>query len=350
MSSAPAGLLPNHTPMALPEFGYVAASTVDDAIAMLEKYRGSAKVLAGGSDLFHLMKRGGILPVPQVVVDIKRVAGLRGLSFDPVGGLSLGALVTIAELDGSEVVGGHYPLLGQTADYISSPQVRNVATVGGALSQQVWCPFLRNALRCWRAGGEVCYATLDGADNRYYHSVLGGNDCYAVHPSDLAVALESLDASVVVAGAYGTKTVTVDQFLPGNVWMGGTLQSHILSPTELVTGVKIPPPPQGSLSVFLKSRIRNAFDFAIASVAVTLAMDGGTVKDSRVVFGGVAPAPFRDVQVEAQLNGNDLSTISPEQAAGAVLSGATPLQNNGYKVNVARGILGEAVAALKGQV
>lgn len=341
----PDALLPNFTPSSLPEFSYVAPTTVEDAIAILGKYGGAAKVLAGGSDLLYLMKRESISPVPEVIVDIKKIEKLHELTLDADGWLSLGALVTISELDGSDLVAGHSPLLAATADYISAGQVRNVATVGGALSQQVWCWFLRNAMRgCWRLGGDVCYATEDGADNRYYHSVMGGNDCYAVHPSDLAVALEALDASVEVAGAQGTRTLSVAEFLPGNVWMGGVLQSHILSRAELVTSVKVPP--LKAKSVFMKSRIRNAFDFAIASVAVRLGLEGGRVNDSRVVFGGVAPAPYRDNRVEALLNGSDPSNLAADQVASAALSSATPLQNNAYKVDVARGLLREAISEL----
>ena len=154
-----------------------------------------------------------------MIVDIKGIEELRSLAFGQ-DGLTLGSLVTIATIEKSGVVADHYPLLAQAADDISSPQVRNVATVGGALSQQVWCSFLRNGLKCWRAGGSICYATQEGADNRYYQSVMGGSDCYAVHPSDLAVALEALDASVVFSGPYGSKTVSVSDFMPGNVWVG----------------------------------------------------------------------------------------------------------------------------------
>jgi xanthine dehydrogenase YagS FAD-binding subunit len=305
--------------------------------------------MAGGSDLLHLMKRDAMLAVPEVIVDIKKIREIHLLNFDAIGGLSMGALMTISEVGNSEVIAEHYPLLSRTEDYISAPQVRNVATVGGALTQQVWCWFLRNGLKCWRSGGSICYATQKGADNRYYHSVMGGTDCYAVHPSDLAVALEALDASVVVARQHGTRTVALNEFLPGNCWVDGVLQSHVLSPTELVTAVKITPPPRDFRSVFVKSRIRNAFDFAIASVAVTLTLDGDTVKGSKVVFGGVGPAPYRDFGVEGKLNGSDLSTIAPDQAAAAALSAATPLQNNGYKVDVARGVLMEAIAELAAQ-
>ncbi len=342
-------LLPELTPRSLPQFSYVAPSTLSDALSLLAKYGSNAKVMAGGSDLLYLMKRDAMPAVPEVVVDVKKIGELGQLTFDPVGGLSMGAMVTIADLERSDVIAENYPLLSQVSDQISSPQVRNVATVGGALAQQVWCPFLRNALRCWRAGGSICYATQEGADNRYYMSVMGGDDCYAAHPSDLAVALEALDASVVVAGGYGTKTVTVDEFLPGNVWVGGVLQSHILSPTDLVTAVTIPPSPKDYRSVFMKSKIRNALDFGIASVAVTVALDGGTVEDSKVIFGGIAPAPYRDVAVEGMLNGSDLSTIAPEQVAGPALSAATPLQDNAYQVDVARGVLMEAIAELSAQ-
>jgi xanthine dehydrogenase YagS FAD-binding subunit len=343
------GLLPELTPRTLPPFSYVAPATLSDAISLLAKYGSKAKVMAGGSDLLYMMKRDAMPSPPEVVIDIKNVAGLGQLAFDPTAGLSMGSLVTVGDIESSDVISENYPLLSQVSGEISSPQVRNVATVGGALAQQVWCPFLRNALRCWRAGGSICYATQPGADNRYYMSVMGGDDCYAAHPSDLAVALEALDASVVVDGGYGTKTVPLAEFLPGNVWVGGVLQSHILLPTELVTAVTIPPSPQGLLSTFVKSKIRNAVDFGIASVAVTLTMDGGTVEDSRVVFGGIAPAPYRDSAVEAVLNGSILSSVAPDQAAGPALSAATPLENNAYQVDVAIGVLMEAVEELSAQ-
>lgn len=343
------GLLPELTPTSLPEFAHLAPKTVAEALLALATSGSNVKVIAGGSDLLHLMKRDSLIPVPDVIVDIKGIDELRSLDFTPDAGLTLGSLVTIATIEDSEVVASNYPLLSQATSDISSPQVRNVATVGGALSQQVWCSFLRNGLRCWRAGGSICYAIQEGADNRYYQSVMGGDDCYAVHPSDLAVALEALDASVVIAGPYGTKTVTIDEFLPGNVWMNGVLQSHILAPTELVTSVQLPPPSPGNLHLYLKSRIRNAFDFAIASVAVNLTVSSGEITSSRVVFGGVAPAPYRDAGVEGELNGAGASSVDIDQVAAVALAGATPLQNNGYKVDVAKGVLKEALSQLLGQ-
>jgi xanthine dehydrogenase YagS FAD-binding subunit len=341
-----ADLLPELTPTSIPEFSYLSPNTVAEAISALSAFGRRAKIIAGGSDLLHLMKRDSLVPLPDVIVDIKGIEELSSLEFKVDQGLTLGSLVTIATVENDAVVAGNYPLLGQAAEGISSPQVRNVATVGGALSQQVWCSFLRNGLRCWRAGGNICYATQDGADNRYYQSVMGGKDCYAVHPSDLAVALEALDASVVISGPYGTKTVRIDEFLPGNVNVDGVLQSHILAPTELVTSVRLPPPSSGARHAYLKTRIRNVFDFAIASTAVVITVEGGIITSSRVVFGGIAPAPYRDADVERKLDAVAVASVNAEDVAAVALSAATPLQNNGYKVDVAKGLLKEALAQL----
>lgn len=339
-------LLPELNPTAIPEFEYVAPTTLDDAFALLNKYGQSAKVLAGGSDLFYLMKRDATAVKPQVLVDIKGISALNYLDFDSTNGLRIGALTTISALQSSQNVAQNYPVLAQAAETIASPQVRNVATVGGAISQQVWCWFLRSGLKCWRAGGNVCFAVLPGADNRYYHSIMGGRECYAVHPSDLAVALKALDASVTVASPGSTTTMSFDDFLIGNVFVGGELQSHVLQPNQIVTGVNIAAPKPNVKSAYTKTAIRDVFDFAIASSALVLTMNGSTIADSRVVFGGVAPAPYRDTAVEAALNGKQLSSALTSVVDSVALQAATPLENNAYKVDAAKGTLKEAILAL----
>ncbi len=334
-------------PRFIPEFQYVAPKTVADAVSLMASHGSKAKVIAGGSDLLYRMKREAMAVDPELLIDIKGIGELNAFSFDPGRGLNLGALVTIATLEGDSSVGEHYPLLSQAASLVASPQVRNVATVGGALTQQVWCWFLRNGLKTLRSGGTFCYAIQKGADSRYYHSVMGdaGSGCYAVHPSDIAVALHALDASVTVAGLYGTKTVTLDAFLPGNVLADGVVQSHILSSAELLTSVSVPPPSPGK-SVFLKARMRNAFDMAMASVAVRLVTQGDLVTDARVVFGGIAPSPYRDAAVEGVVKGRGLSSVALDDAAAVALSAARPLSSNAYKVDLAKGLLKEALLAL----
>jgi xanthine dehydrogenase YagS FAD-binding subunit len=339
-------LLPELNPRAIPEFRYAAPSTLDQALSLLNQYGQKAKVLSGGSDLFYLMKRDAMVVAPEVLVDIKGISALNYLDFNATSGLSMGALTNISALETSQDVLQNYPVLAQAAGKVASPQVRNVATVGGALCQQVWCWFLRSGLKCWRAGGNDCFAVMPGADNRYYHSVMGGRECYAVHPSDLAVAIKALDASITVASSSGTTTMTFDQFMPGNAWVEGVLQSHVLQSNQLLTAVTIPAPKPNTRSAYIKTAIRDVLDFAIASSALVLTLSGNTITDSRVVFGGIAPAPYRDVNVEAALNGKQLSSSLTSVVDSEALKEASPLENNAYKVDVAKGTLKEAIVAL----
>jgi xanthine dehydrogenase YagS FAD-binding subunit len=338
--------VPELTPRSIPDVKYVAPTSVGDAISILSRFGQRAKVIAGGSDLLYLVKKDREVIPHKVLVDIKRIEALRYLEYDASKGLRLGALTTVNEIEDSTVVQDNLPVLAQAASVVASPQIRNVATVGGALSQQVWCWFLREGLPCWRAGDNICSAVLPGADNRYYHSVMGGRECYAVHPSDLAVALKALDATVTVAGPGGTRTMTFDEFLPGNVWIDGVLQSHILRSNEIVTGVQLPALPLTAKSTFVKVAVREVFDFAIASLALVLRFDGLTISDARAVFGAVAPTPHRDRNLEDVLKGKMLTADLPEAASQVALRGAEPLENNAYKVDVSRGLVKEALTAL----
>lgn len=343
-------LLPELTPRALPEVKYVAPSSLGEAISILNRYGQRARVIAGGSDLLYLMKKDTMVFDPEVLVDIKHLNELKTLDFDAEQGLRLGALTTLSEVENSSTVQSNYPVLAEAASTVASPQVRNVSTVGGTLTQQVWCWFLREGLPCWRAGGNVCSAVLPGADNRYYHSVLGGRECYAVHPSDVAVALEALGARVTVAGPGGTRTLGFDEFLPGNVWIDGVLQSHVVRANELVTEVRVPPLASNAMGAYVKVALREVFDFAIASLALILWLDGSTITDARAVFGGVAPAPHRDTGVEDVLRGRQLTTDLRDMASQVALRGAEPLENNAYKVDVAKGVVKEALAKLTGEI
>lgn len=342
--------IPEMTPRALPEVKYVAPTSVGEAVTLLSRFGQRAQVIAGGSDLLYLMKKDTMVMEPEVFVDIKGIGELRRLEYDATDGLRLGALTTIAEVEESSVVLNNYPVLAQAASVVASPQIRNVATVGGTLTQQVWCWFLREGLPCWRAGDNVCSAVLPGADNRYYHSILGGRECYAVHPSDLAVALKALDADVTVAGPGGTTTLSFDRFLPGNAWVDGILQSHVLRANQLLTEVRMPPPAPNAEGVYLKVALRDVFDFAIASLALILWLEGRTVTDARAVFGGVAPAPHRDAGVEAALRGRQLTTEVRDAASQAAVRNAVPLENNAYKVDVAKGLVKEALTDLLGRI
>ena len=325
-------------------FDYYKVTSVSQAVSLLAKYQEKAAILAGGSDLFGLMKdriEGPKMKAPQHLIDIKGIKDLRGIK-EQKGGVKIGAATTITDIIGSDLVAKKYPLLLQAASQVAVPQIRNVGTLGGNLCQRPRCWYFRGRLfaDCFRKGGGNCYAP--GGENQY-HAVFGGEMCHMVAPSDLAPALVALDAKAEIAGPKGSRSMPLAQFyvMPEK----NILRETILSPQEMLVGVEIPAPAQGAKSIFLKVKERQAFDFALVSVAVNLMLRGSTVSDSRVVFGGVAPVPLRSAKAEAALKGKDLKGAMSAACAGAV-EGARPLGGNGYKILATKGALEKGLSQL----
>jgi xanthine dehydrogenase YagS FAD-binding subunit len=325
-------------------FDYYKVTSVGQAVLLLAKYQGKAVILAGGSDLFGLMKdrvEGPKMKAPQHLIDIKGIKDLRGIK-EQKGGLKIGAATTITDILSSDLVAKKYPLLLQSASQVAVPQIRNVGTLGGNLCQRPRCWYFRGRLfaDCFRKGGGNCYAP--GGENQY-HAVFGGEMCYMVAPSDMAPALMALDAKAEIAGPKGSRSIPLAQFyvMPEK----NILRETILSPQEMLVGVEIPAPPQGAKGIFLKVKERQAFDFALVSVAVNLMLRGGTVSDSRIVFGGVAPIPMRSTKAEASLKNKGVKE-STGAACAAAADGAKPLTGNGYKVQMTKGVLEQALGRL----
>jgi xanthine dehydrogenase YagS FAD-binding subunit len=176
--------------------------------------------------------------------------------------------------------------------------------------------------------------------------VMGGRLCFAVYHGDAAIGLEALDAGVKIASASGVREMSLETLIPGDVMVDGRVQSHILHSEEILTEVVIPPPRAGSKGIFQKIRPRGVWDFAMASVALNLHMDGKTISDSRVIFGGIAVSPHREHAVEAFLKGKVLEGELPQQAAALALANAAPLKYNEHKVETARGALASGLATL----
>ncbi len=327
-------------------FDYYQVSTVNQAIALLAKHQEKAAILAGGSDLLGMMKdgiEGAALERPRHLIDIKGIKELSGIRERPAG-LRVGAATTLSELVHSEVVEKKYPLLAQAAKQVAVPQIRNVGTVGGNLCQRPRCWYFRGKLfnDCIRKGGGTCYAHAAGAENQY-HAIMGGDVCSMVYPSDLAPALMALEAKVEIAGPKGRRTLPLEHFyVPPEK---NPLRETALGPHELLVAVEIPAASAGRKGVYLKLRERQAFDFAVLSVAVAVRLQMGKVADSRVVFGGMAPVPLRSHKAEAALKGKSLKDAVAVACAAAV-EGAKPLSGNGYKVAVAKGVLEQALTLL----
>jgi xanthine dehydrogenase YagS FAD-binding subunit len=223
-------------------------------------------------------------------------------------------------------------------------QIRSVGTVGGNLCQRPRCWYYRHEHAvCIKKGGSECFAY--GGQNKY-NAILGGGPSYIVHPSDLAPALVALGASVDIAGTRGTRSVELERFftLPSE---GSVLRENVLAGDEVVTAVRVPAPVgTGWRSTYLKFRERGSYDFALASVALALRMEGGTIAAARLVLGGVAPIPWRCEGAEKLLAGRKIDAETCAKAGAEALRGAEPLEYNAYKVPLAQGLVTKALQAL----
>jgi xanthine dehydrogenase YagS FAD-binding subunit len=311
-------------------------ASIEEAIQILSLHGTESGVYAGGTDLLIRLKNR-LKTVPTYLVDIKKINDLRYIKEDAQGNVQIGALTKLAEVADSDILKRKYPMLTQAVQKISSPELRNASTVGGDILQEVWCQYLRGGYSCYRNGGYICYGAI--GDNSYYHSAMGGRLCYAVYPGDIATALMPYDAKVKIATPFGPKEMTVEQLVPGDMMVDGRIQSHVLRFNEILTEVTLPAPKPGFQASFEKIRPRGVWDFAMASLALGLQLNGKTIQDSRVIFGGISGKPYRERDVEAFLKGKTLTAQLAQQAVDSALQNAAPLKYNGTKVDMAKGLL-----------
>ena len=320
-------------------FRYLRPTSVEEAVELLATDP-EARPLGGGSDLLGEMKEG--ITLPGALVALSEVPQLREVAPLPDGGLALGATTTLAQMEGDPLLQENYTALAQAAASVATPQIRNVATLGGNLCQRPRCWFYRSPLYdCRKKGGAICFAV--NGDSKY-HAILGGRDCFIVHPSDLAVALLALDGRVEAAGPGGRRTLPAEDFFAGPD--RDITRENVLEPGELVTGVLLPPPTPGGRSLYLKVRERSSVDFALVSVAVWARLEDGRVSEARVALGGVAPVPWRSREAEEALAGIPVEQVDAEATGWAAVEGARPLRDNHYKIPLAASLVARAVASL----
>lgn len=321
----------------LSQFAYQRAASVQDAVAA--SAHSGARILAGGTDLLGCL-RDRVMEANSLV-SISHIAGLKGISTRPGGGLRIGALTTLTEIAENRQIAEGYRVLGQAALSVGSPQLRNQGTVGGNICQRPRCSYFRGDFACRRKGGDTCYAA--SGDN-HLHCIFGGSGCYMVHPSDTAAALLALDAKVTINGRRGVRTVGLGSFfvLPEvNV-----RKETVLEPGEVVTEILLDTPASGTRSLYRKVRERGAFDFALAGAAAVVTLSGGTVRSAKIVLSGVAPVPWRAVEAEKAITGKTLDAGVITAAAAAAVKDATALPENEYKILLVKGILQETLATL----
>jgi xanthine dehydrogenase YagS FAD-binding subunit len=324
--------------MQMPNVDYVQVKSLMQAIQHLSS-KGS-RVHAGGTDLLGCL-RDGIFEATKVV-SLSQLNDLKGIRETKEGGLRIGALVTLTEVADHKVVKERYPALAQGASEAASPQLRNQGTIGGNLCQKPRCWYYRGEFHCLRKGGNQCYAHKG---ENHYHCLFGsGGACYIVHPSDTAPALVAYEASVRITGPGGPKSVPAAKFhvLPAD----DVQKETILKPNEIVTEIILPPPPQGLRSSYRKVRARQSWDFALAGVAFSFKFKDGLVERARVVLSGAAPIPWRCQETEKFVLNKRLDAGTVARAAEIAMKNAEPLEHNGYKVPLFRGLLEEELSLI----
>ncbi len=314
-----------------------ATSTAQARELLAEKKGGVLK--AGGIDLLDHLKEH--LLEPPRVVDLKTIPGLDRITVEPDGALRLGPLVTLAKVAAHPAIQKTHPALARACGEAASPQIRNVATLGGNVLQRPRCWYYRlESYKCLKKGGDVCFAV--GGENRY-HVIFGGGPSYAPHPSNAAVALVAYGASFVAEGPKGARTVAAgDFFTPPSK---DPERENNLAPDEVLTEVRVPSA-AGTKSAYLEVRERAAFDWPLVAAAIAIKAEAGVVKEARVVLGAVAPIPWRSTRTEQALVGKRLDEATIIAAARAATVGAQPLSDNGYKVGLVQTLVRRTLTSL----
>ncbi|MGI9068129.1 MAG: FAD binding domain-containing protein [Pyrinomonadaceae bacterium] len=327
-------------------FEWASPTTINEAVQLLKTAPATsdideaARPIAGGQDLLTTMK--DYTTRPSRVVNLKGIRGLDRIQGNARTGLTIGALVTLTQLEENPVVRASFPGLAEAAHSIATPQIRNLGTVGGNLCQRPRCWYFRlEEVICLKKGGSECHAAK--GENKY-NAIFGGGPSYIVHPSDLAPMLVALGASVSVAGGEGKRVIPLDKFftLPSD---GNIRRENVLTNDEIITQIQVPASPVAARSTYLKFKERESMDFALASAAAAVQLRANkSIAQARVVLGGVAPIPWRAPQAEKFLVGKTLSTDVLAEAARLALQGAEPLEKNAYKVPLAQTLVRRALA------
>jgi len=326
-------------------FIHIQPSTLDEARSLLDA---DTRPLAGGTDLLPLMKEG--VAAPRRLVNLKgapELGEIRAAS----DGLHIGALATLSELQHNAEIGRSWTALAEAAGEAASPQLRNMATIGGNLLQQARCWYYRGDFHCWLKGGAECHAR-NGRNEQ--HAIFDRSPCVAVYPSDPPAALIAFDARLRIFGPGGEREVLVADFLapPSDERRA----FHTLAPDELIVEVLLPaaaregptaqPGRPERRSRYLKAMDRAVWAYALASVAVVADVRGRALHNVHVVLGGVANIPLRAAEAEALLEGQAPDAALARRAGEAAVAAARPLEHNRYKVPLVRNLVAQAVTEL----
>lgn len=318
-------------------FKHIDAKSIREACKLLRKYKGKARLIAGGTDLLGILKDRILPEYPELLINMKTIPNLNYIQEDR-NGLRIGPLTTLSDITKSSVIQERYPVLAEASHEVATTQIRNMATLGGNLCQEVRCWYYRyphqvgGRILCLRKGSGPCLA-LSG-DNRY-HAIFGGKRCFAVCPSDTAVALTALKGRIVITGERGKRVVPVEEFF--------TPMGNVLDLGEIVTEIQVPRPDEKAKQTFLKFTLRKPVDFAIVSVASVIVLQDGICREVTIALGAVAPFPLRATKAERFIKGKSISPETASLASEEALKGARPLSLNAYKIEQAKTLIQRAL-------
>jgi xanthine dehydrogenase YagS FAD-binding subunit len=325
----------------MPTFQLYQPTSVADAQKLLQQHGSDALALAGGLDSMDWLKDR--IRKPKVVVDLGGIEELKGIRETP-DGVQIGAMTTLTEVAQNPVVLKKYRILGQAAELVASPQIRNQGTIGGNVSQDTRCWYYRAGWPCYRAGGNICYADTPVGRNRE-HAILHAERCIAVNPSDTAPALIALDAKFVVLTPKGEQAIDAEDYFIGPEL--DITRMNILRPGYLLTGIRIPSTWATSEFYFEKVRDRNVWDFPLMNVASAIKSSGSTIQNIRIAVNAVAARPLRLKVVEDAVRGKPRNAATGEAAGKLAVQGAVPLQFNAYKIPLMRNLVKRAISGAK---
>jgi xanthine dehydrogenase YagS FAD-binding subunit len=317
-------------------FEWVNATSVDQALGAATD---GSSFKAGGVDLLDLMKDGTASPTR--LVNIRQISGLDQIGEDEKG-LRIGPLVTLTQIEEHPAIQQKYPAISQAASRIATPQIRNMATVGGNLVQRPRCWYFRSEdFNCRKKGGTHCFAQ-DGEND--YHAIFDNRVCAIIHPSGIAVPLVALNGRVEITTKKGKREVALEEFFTSPVH--NVRRENILEPGELITAIIVPA--TEAQAAYYKLGEKESFDWPIADVAVALTMQGSRCRQASIVLGGAAPYPYRAKTAEAKLNNTEITEGAARAAAEAAMANAMPLEKNAYKIPIFEAIIRRTILRAAG--
>ncbi len=321
----------------MPGFELFQPTDVETAVDLLDRHSPRSWALAGGFDSLDWFKdRAGLL---RTVIDLEGIPELRGIRERP-DGVEIGAMTTLTDVETNPMIMERYGLLADAARQVASPQIRNAGTLGGNVCQDTRCWYYRYGVKCYRAGGNTCYAAAPEAMNRE-HALFGASRCVAVSPSDTAPALVALDAEMVVRSVRGERVIAAAEFFMEPAV--DLTRMTVLEPGDLLVAIRLPDTWADADFYFEKVADRNSFDFALASVAAAFRTSGSRVEDARIVCGAVQCVPRRLRTVERMLRGQARTEAVAAAAGAMAVENAEPLGYNDFKIPLMEKLVARAV-------